>query len=417
VGAGAVKPGDSHLAVTDPKGKRMSDKVEIHVDDTLCVGSQSCVARAGHLFTFVDGVAVPRVPQASSSDENLHDAIEHCPVHAITTLPAATDSAATAAEDLSLYRTMVMIRGFEERVNQLMSTGQIPGFVHLSTGQEAIAAGACAVLTDADTITSTHRGHGHCIAKGGTVDRMMAEMFGKPEGYCRGRSGSMHIADPEVGILGANAIVGGGIPMSVGSALAAQIQGEGRVAVVFFGEGAVANGVFHEALNLTALWKLPMIFVCENNQYVELSHVSEHLSASHVADFGEAYGIPSHTGDGNDVLHVRATVAAAVARARRGEGPSLLEFQTYRWHGHFVGDPQAYRSTEEVDGWKQRDPIPRFATVLKERHGVTDTEFATIQGEIDDELDAAVSWAAALEAPPEAIMTEDVYQPQAGAGQ
>lgn len=394
----------------------MSDKVEIHVDETLCVGSQNCVAQASRLFTFADGVAVAREAQARASDPDLHDAIEHCPVHAITTTPAATAGVTAPADDLSLYRTMVMIRGFEERVNQLMSTGQIPGFVHLSTGQEAIAAGTCAMLTDKDTITSTHRGHGHCIAKGGTVDRMMAEMFGKPEGYCRGRSGSMHIADPEVGILGANAIVGGGIPMSVGSALAAQIQGEGRVAVVFFGEGAVANGVFHEALNMTALWKLPMIFVCENNQYVELSHVSEHLSASHVAAFGAAYGIPSHTGDGNDVLHVKATVADAVARARQGEGPSLLEFQTYRWHGHFVGDPQAYRSSEEVDAWKQRDPIQRFATVLQERDGVPDTVFATIQREIDDELDAAVNWAAALQAPPETIMTEDVYQSQAGAG-
>lgn len=389
----------------------MNEQVSVHVDETLCVGSQSCVQRAPHLFTFVDGVAVPRVLQADTNDAALLDAIEHCPVNAISATQVEGDA---RGDDVALYRTMVTIRGFEERVNQLMNQGQIPGFVHLSIGQEAIAAGACAVLTDADTITSTHRGHGHCIAKGGTVDRMMAEMFGKPEGYCRGRSGSMHIADPDVGILGANAIVGGGIPMTVGSALSAQIEGAGRVAVVFFGEGAVANGVFHEALNITALWKLPLIFICENNQYVELSHVSEHLSAKNVAAFGDAYGVPSHTGDGNDVLHVKDTVAEAVDRARRGDGPTLLEFNTYRWHGHFVGDPQNYRSQDEVEAWKQRDPIARFAAVLQQRHQLDDRALEAIRRDVDEQLDSAVTWAAALDAPATDIITEDVYQPAGG---
>jgi len=395
----------------------MSEDVAIHVDHTLCVGSQSCVQRAAHLFTFADGFASPIATTANAVDEDLHAAIEHCPVSAITATPLTAAGADRQADDLALYQTMVTIRGFEERVNQLMNQGQIPGFVHLSTGQEAIAAGACSVLTDADTITSTHRGHGHCIAKGGTVDRMMAEMFGKPEGYCRGRSGSMHIADPDVGILGANAIVGGGIPMSVGSALAAQIDGKGRVAVVFFGEGAVANGVFHEALNIAALWKLPLIMICENNQYVELSHVSQHLSSSHVATFGAAYGIAAHTGDGNDVEHVRDTVAHAVARARQGDGPSLLEFETYRWHGHFVGDPQAYRSQDEVELWKTRDPIARYATVIKARHSLSDDALQGVHQVVDDQIEKAVSWAAALAAPSASIATEDVYQPHTGMNQ
>lgn len=393
----------------------MHNPVKIVVDETLCVGSQSCVARAGHLFTFRDGVATALVDVAEAHDDALREAIEHCPVGAIRAVEDATAQADTRDAELKLYETMVTIRAFEERVNILMNQGQIPGFVHLSTGQEAIAAGACAVLTNDDTITSTHRGHGHCIAKGGTVDRMMAEMFGKPEGYCRGRSGSMHIADPAVGILGANAIVGGGIPMTVGSALAAQIDGKGRVAVVFFGEGAVANGVFHEALNMASLWHLPVIFICENNQYVELSHVSDHLSATHVSNFGAAYGIPSHTIDGNDVVVVRDTMTTAVARARRGEGPSLIECQTYRWHGHFVGDPQAYRSSEEVDAWKERDPISRFVTVLKDRHNVTDEVLHAIDDKVNTALDAAVAWAKELAGPSETMLTEDVYQPARGA--
>jgi acetoin:2,6-dichlorophenolindophenol oxidoreductase subunit alpha len=311
---------------------------------------------------------------------------------------------------LRLHRTMLLIREFEEVVGRLMTEGRIPGFVHLSTGQEAIAAGSCDVLRRSDSIASTHRGHGHCIAKGGEVHLMMAEMFGKPEGYCRGRSGSMHIADPDAGILGANAIVGGGIPMTVGAALSAQVRGSDDVSVVYFGEGAVANGVFHECLNLAALWALPVIFVCENNQYVELTHVSTHLHADSVAAYGEPHGLPSVTADGNDVVEVRRQTSQAVDRARRGDGPSLLEFQTYRWSGHFVGDPQSYRSADEVDRWKERDPIARLEGHMTDTFGMASASFDRHREEVAEAVQRAVAWASELPDPDGTIVTDDVYR-------
>lgn len=252
---------------------------------------------------------------------------------------------------------MMLIRAFEEAAGRLLASGDIPGFLHLSIGQEAVAVGVNSVLRQTDSITTTHRGHGHCIAKGGSLDRMVAELFGRENGYCRGRSGSMHIAAPEAGILGANAIVGGGISPAVGSALTSQVLSTGHVSVTFFGEGAVGEGIFHECMNLAALWALPMVFVCENNQYAELSHVSTHLSASSVAAFGDAYGIPSAVLNGNDVRIVHGAASEAVDRARSGDGPTLLEFMTYRIRGHFEGDGQKYRSRQEVDSWKARDPI------------------------------------------------------------
>lgn len=317
---------------------------------------------------------------------------------------------------IDLYRTMVTIRRFEEVAGQLLATGRIPGFVHLSIGQEAVAAGVCSLLRRSDAIASTHRGHGHCIAKGGAVDRMMAELFGKPEGYCRGRSGSMHIADPEVGILGANAIVAGGLPMAVGAALRASVTGSDDVAVAFFGEGAVAEGVFHECMNLAALWSLPMLFVCENNQYAELSHVSLHLSAEHVADMAAPYGMPSGTYDGNDVEVVREATTEAVDRARGGGGPSLLEFETYRWRGHFEGDPQRYRSSEEVDAWKARDPISAWRSKLEADHSVSGAVLEEIETTVSAEVDAAVEWAENLPDPSPTILTEDVYRVPVRAG-
>lgn len=314
------------------------------------------------------------------------------------------------AQALDLYRTMVRIRRFEETAGDLLAANRVPGFIHLSIGQEAVAVGVCSTLTDQDHIASTHRGHGHCIAKGGKVDRMMAELFGKPEGYCRGRSGSMHIADPDVGILGANAIVAGGLPMAVGAALSAQVRQDRSVAVAFFGEGAVAEGIFHECLNLSALWKLPMIFVCENNQYAELSHVSKHLSARHVADFGAAYGVPAETVDGNDVLAVRDSAAAAVERARSGEGPSLLEFETYRWRGHFEGDQQAYRTVEEVESWQRRDPIVQLRRVLEDQIGVQESELNAVHDEVDHEVRQSVEWAEGLADPELSILVEDIFR-------
>lgn len=318
-------------------------------------------------------------------------------------------STVASDEVIELYRVMVLIRHFEEAAGKLMAANRLAGFLHLSIGQEAVAVGVCSQLTKEDHITSTHRGHGHCIAKGGKVNRMMAELFGKPEGYCRGRSGSMHIADPDVGILGANAIVGGGLPIAVGAALSSKIRGDNSVAVAFFGEGAVGEGIFHESLNLAALWRLPILFVCENNQYAELSHVSKHLSADRVAKFGASYGIEGGTYDGNDVLEVRKVTAEAIERARNGGGPSLLEFQTYRWRGHFEGDQQTYRTVDEVESWKHRDPLLKLRRQLEDKLGVSKEELMAIEIDAKREVDDAVEWADELPGPSVAMLLEDVY--------
>lgn len=314
-----------------------------------------------------------------------------------------------------LYRVMVTIRTFEETAADLITSGRLWGFLHASVGQEAVAAGVCDALSDDDHIASTHRGHGHCIAKGGDLYRMMAELYGSADGYCKGRSGSMHIADPDKGILGANGIVAAGMPIAVGAAYSAQVRRDGRVVVVFFGEGAAGEGVFHESLNLASLWRLPLVFVCENNQYAELSHVSRHLSASAVADFGQAYGIPAETVDGNDVGAVRTGAAAAVERARAGEGPSLLECETYRWRGHFEGDPQKYRSRQELDHWRARDPIASCAAAL-ERAGVPAETLAGIVRDAEQAVAAAADAASkAPPATPESLL-EDVYPAPAVVG-
>ncbi len=315
----------------------------------------------------------------------------------------------TRNEALALYRSMRRIRRFEETAGDMFAANQMAGFVHLSIGQEAIAVGVCSQLTRRDSITSTHRGHGHCIAKGGQPRQMMAELLGKTTGYCRGRSGSMHIADPTIGILGANAIVGGGIAMAVGAALTAQVTRSGAVSVAFFGEGAVGEGVFHECLNLAALWTLPVLFVCENNQYAELSHVSKHLSAKHVADFGRAYGVPSSTHDGNDVRVVARESAAAVARARAGDGPALLEFETYRWRGHFEGDQQTYRASSELDRWKLRDPLAQLRQVLVDELNVSAAELATVDEDVEREIKEAVAWARAVPGAEVSLVAADVY--------
>lgn len=317
---------------------------------------------------------------------------------------------AVAAEEAEqLYRVMMMIRCFEQKAASLFAAGRLPGFLHLSLGQEAVAAGVCAVLDETDLITTTHRGHGHCIAKGGKVEGMMAELFGRAEGYCKGRSGSMHIMDTRVGILGANAIVGAGIPMAAGAAFSSRAQNDGRVAVTFFGEGAVAEGVFHEIMNMSALWSLPIIYVVENNQYAELTHVSKHLSAMHVADFAAPYGIPAEIVDGNDVLAVKAAAERAVARARKGEGPTLLECETYRWHGHFEGDPQKYRTVEERDAWKLRDPIVRFRRLLEETGAVDQARLVEIEAGVEKLVVAAAEWAEGLPPAPTESLTHDVY--------
>ncbi len=308
-----------------------------------------------------------------------------------------------------LYRTMSLIRQFETTASRLMASGKLPGSVHISIGQEGVAAGICDALEADDYITSTHRGHGHCIAKGGGMEPMMAELYGRSGGYCGGRSGSMHIADPKRGILGANAIVGAGIPIAVGGAFSARARGTGQVAVAFFGEGAVAEGAFHESMNIAALWKLPVLFVCENNGYAELSPVSVHLSAKDVVDFAAPYGMAGVQVDGNDVLAVREVAEQAVARARAGEGPTLIECKTYRWHGHFEGDPQRYRDKAEVASWREKDPLVRLMAKAAEDEALT-SQLEAVTQEAQDLVAAAVRWAEDDAHPESSAVVADVYR-------
>lgn len=258
---------------------------------------------------------------------------------------------------LARLRTMSRIRAFEEQVGRQFREGNLHGFVHTSVGQEAVAAGACAALRRQDYITTTHRGHGHCLAKGAEPGPMMAELFGRETGSCRGRGGSMHLADTDLGILGANGIVGAGIPLAVGAALSAHSAGEDRVAVAFFGEGAVHCGAFHEALVLAVAWRVPVVFVCENNRYAEFTPSEGAWGGPEVAARAAAYGLPASVLDGNDVAAVETAVGAAVAAARAGEGPAFLEMTTYRMGGHYEGDAEPYRAEGERAEWAGRDPI------------------------------------------------------------
>ena len=308
---------------------------------------------------------------------------------------------------LHLYRRMVRIRVFEEKVQELHKLGKLPGFVHVYVGEEAVAVGACSVLRDSDHITSTHRGHGHCIAKGADVAPMMAELFGRAEGYCRGKGGSMHIIDTSLGILGANGIVGGGIPMATGSGLADAVLGRDGVTVCFFGDGAANQGVLLEALNLAAIWNLPVIYVCESNQYMEFTPTAD-LTAGRIYRRADPFGVPGVEVDGNNVLEVRRTVGEAVKRARRGEGPTLIEAVTYRFSGHSEGESafvSDYRTEEEVESWKARDPITLFRKLLVSDHGIDATELDTIDAGEQERVKAAVGFAEAspFPAPDEAL--------------
>src|SRR5947209_14796109 len=258
---------------------------------------------------------------------------------------------------LKMYEQMETIRQFEERAGKEFAAGKIPGFVHLYAGEEAVAVGVWAHLTDDDFITSHHRGHGHCIAKGVDIREMVAELLGREAGACRGKGGSMHIADVHKGMLGANGIVGGGFPLAVGAGLTARTNGKGQVAVCFFGDGAANQGTFHEGLNLAGIWKLPVIFVAENNGYAESTPVTYHMSCRDIADRAAGYGMPGVSVDGLDVLAVYEAAGEAIARARRGEGPSLIECKTYRYYGHFEGDAITYRTKEELASFMARDPI------------------------------------------------------------
>ena len=294
----------------------------------------------------------------------------------------------SGAELLEMHRRMILIRGFEERVAALYRDGEVPGFVHLSIGQEASAVGACWPLGPADVITSTHRGHGHCLAKGLDPLGMFAELMGKADGTNRGRGGSMHIADPNIGIFGANGIVAAGLPIAVGAATAAQLRADGGVAVAFFGDGAVAHGTFHEAINLAAVWKVPVIFFCENNGYAEFSPASTQHAAS-LEQRAAGYGVDYVAVDGNDVVTTATAMTAATTATRAGRGPVIVEAATYRWHGHYEGDPQRYRTAEEMAEWQARDPLLVHARRLRSA-GVTDDALESMQASVGRELDAAV---------------------------
>jgi pyruvate dehydrogenase E1 component alpha subunit len=309
---------------------------------------------------------------------------------------------------LDLYATMVRIRKFEEKATELFLAAKLAGFIHVYIGEEAIAAGVCAHLTPEDFITSTHRGHGHVIAKGGRIDLMMAELYGKATGYGRGKSGSMHIADFSVGVLGANGIVAAGLPIASGAAFALRYRQTDRVVVAFFGDGATSRGTFHESLNLASVWNLPVVFVCENNGYAVSTPQRSQCRVKDISQRAAAYGIPGVTVDGNDVLAVYEAAGEAIARARRGEGPTLLECKTWRHFGHFVGDPQIYKDPEEQRRWLERDPIPAFEKRLLEL-GIAPEELARIQAQAAEEIAAAVRYAEASPDPrPEELYT-DVY--------
>ncbi|MHB8690227.1 MAG: thiamine pyrophosphate-dependent dehydrogenase E1 component subunit alpha [Solirubrobacteraceae bacterium] len=273
-----------------------------------------------------------------------------------------TDEAHTPA--LERFAQMALIRAFELRVSELYRDSEIPGFVHTSLGQEAVAVGVCSALREDDYIATTHRGHGHCLAKGADVDGMMAELFAKRTGLCGGKGGSMHVADPRRGILGANAIVGASIPLAVGAGLSSKLLGQGRVAVAFLGEGAVNQGAFHEAANLAAIWNLPVLLVCENNLYSEFSDSRRMARVASVAERAAAYGIEAHEIDGNDVDVVYDAATAAVTTCRADDGPVLLEAKTYRWHGHYEGDAQPYKPAQEAALWKARDPLEQAARAI-----------------------------------------------------
>jgi pyruvate dehydrogenase E1 component alpha subunit len=311
---------------------------------------------------------------------------------------------------IDMYRTIKKIRVFEERVGQLYLQGHIWGAVHLCSGEEATAVGACMALRSDDYITSTHRGHGHCIAKGGDVKRMMAEIFGRATGYCAGKGGSMHIANVEAGNLGANAIVGDGIGIAVEAALASGIKGTDQVALTFFGDGATGTGIFHESMNLAAVLKLPVIFVCENNQYAVSTSVTYSCPVDNIADRAAAYGIPSFMVDGNDVLAVYDVVREAVDRARNGGGPSFIEGRTYRWEGHYKGDPEAYRSKEEVEEWREkRDPLALIEREMLSEGLLSKDEIDVIDAELSAEIDEAVTYAMESSEPALETLAENLY--------
>ena len=322
---------------------------------------------------------------------------------------SVTDPAApTLADWKRMYRALWRIRIFEGQVQRLAAAGEVPGFPHLSTGQEAVAVGVCAHLAREDTLFTSHRGHGHTLAKGSDLQATFAEVIGRDSGLCRGRGGSMHLVDAANGVLGATGVVGGNLPLAAGAAWAAQVRGGTTISVVFFGDGTTGAGVFHETVNLAVLWKLPILFVCENNGYAEFTSREEHSKVKQVSAFAAPYGMPASTIDGNDLLAVHAAAGDVIAGLRRGSGPYLLECMTYRMAGHFVGDAQRYRSKEELAAMKDKCPIERL-----KRHligcGATLSELDAIGEEARQEVLQAVARARAAPRPDPATVLDYVY--------
>lgn len=310
---------------------------------------------------------------------------------------------------VDMYTKLLMIRIFEEGYEQLYLQGNMPGWAHLSIGQEAVAVGVCAALRKTDYIVSTHRGHGHCIAKGCEMKYMMAELYGKATGYCKGKGGSMHIANFDINMLGANGIVGGGLSIACGAGLSSKILGTDQVTVCFFGDGAGAQGVFHESLNLASLWNLPVIFLAENNQYAEYALFSGHTNVKDIALRAAGYGIPGVVVDGMDVLEVYQATVTAVKRARKGEGPTLLECKTYRFRGHFIGDLEGYRSKEEIELWKKKDPIQLMEQFILGKGYLLKEQLEDIRVKIEERFQDAVKFSESSPFPGLEELKKDVY--------
>lgn len=309
---------------------------------------------------------------------------------------------------LSLWRKMRLIRAFEDQVRNLSSGGVVPGLVHLCAGQEAVAVGVCSVLGPKDAIASNHRGHGHCLAKGADVNRMMAEVMGRRAGYGLGRGGTLHIFDVASGILGTNGIVGGGIPLAAGAALSAKRRRRGEVSACFFGDGALNQGLLFEVINMAAIWRLPVLFVCENNGYGEFT-AADDVTAGRLIARGAVFDIPSEATDGMDVLAVRASTCRAVARARTGDGPSFLVCTTYRYSGHHVGDKQTYKDQEEAQEWRRKDPIERLGQRLLEEDMATSADIAAMETEVMAEVRAAVDYAKRAPSPTPDDLYASIY--------
>lgn len=312
------------------------------------------------------------------------------------------------AHFLSLLHLMWTIRAFEEKVSELYARGQVVGLLHLGIGQEGVAVGACSALRGDDYVFGGHRSHAHAIAKGADLGRLLAELAGRSAGYCRGKGGSMHLVAMDVGFVTATGVVGGTIPLALGAAFVCRERGKGQVAAVFFGDGAGQVGPFHESLNIASLWKLPVVFICENNGYAEFTPLSAHTLVSRLADHAQTYDMPNVTVDGNDMLAVREAVEKAAERARSGEGPTFVECLTYRLRGHYEGDPGKYRELSEVADWKAKDPVARFAAVLKEK-GVSAGDIAAAEQRARERVEQAVRFALAAPWPGAEEVSQQVF--------